>query len=545
VRNALAALAIAAGACLLLASPAGAAVSISAFTVTPASTQAGGSPDVTVDTQFSSGDGDTVKDATLSLAPGLLANPSAANVCSGTEFQAESCPASSQIGDGTITATAPTFGTTLKLPVTIFMLAAQSSAELARIGIIANLDDFPVASISAPVRLRTSPDVGIDIPLTGIPNQVSGIGAQMNEIALRLYGTVDGEPFTRLPTSCAAASTSLSIDSYASPASQVTASGSFTPTGCGSLAYNPHLSATATRDQGDDGVAFDSTITQASGQAATKTVTLTLPSGLSPRLSALSSACSAADLSTCSAVGTATVTTPLEAQPVQGRIVLAAGSGSLPTLDAVFPAPFGLTLQGAPTISSGELRATFSDIPDFPITRLEVDLNGGPQSVLTAGSTLCSQPQTTVGQFSAQNGASAQVSSTLSVPGCPGPSGGASAALLSARFSGLGAGHPKLKLRLAGTSSFAIALPKGLGFKLHHHKGLAVSGAKLGNLKVSRGWLVVTLSKQAASVTVTLQGPLLVESDALQGKVRHHKLKKLTLRFKLDGGATLSRKLHA
>jgi hypothetical protein len=38
---------------------------------------------------------------------------------------------------------------------------------------------------------------------------------------------------------------------------------------------------------------------------------------------------------------------------------------------------------------------------------------------------------------------------------------------------------------------------------------------------------------------------LLVESDALQGKVRHHKLKKLTLRFKLDGGATLSRKLHA
>jgi hypothetical protein len=317
------------------------------------------------------------------------------------------------------------------------------------------------------------------------------------------------------------------------------------PTGCASLAYSPRLIPRAISDSGDNGVAFDASITQAAGEAATKDVALTLPSGLSPRLSAISSACTASDVSTCPSVGAATVTTPLVAQPIQGKLVLVAGSSGLPSLDAVLPPPFGLTLQGTPTITSGGVETSFSNIPDIPITRLEVDLGGGSSSLLTAGQRLCAQSQTTTGQFGAHSGASAHVSASVTVQGCSGPAGGAGGkpTLSRAKLSGLASGHPKLKAVFTNVSSFAIALPSGLSFRLRRHKGLSVGGAKLKSTTLKGGWLIVTLAKPASTVTVTVTGPLLNETRALERRVRHHKLKRLTLRFKLDGGAAFPRLL--
>jgi hypothetical protein len=209
------------------------------------------------------------------------------------------------------------------------------------------------------------------------------------------------------------------------------------------------------------------------------------------------------------------------------------------------PPPFGLTLQGTPTITSGGVETSFSNIPDIPITRLEVDLGGGSSSLLTAGQRLCAQSQTTTGQFGAHSGASAHVSASVTVQGCSGPAGGAGGkpTLSRAKLSGLASGHPKLKAAFTNVSSFAIALPSGLSFRLRRHKGLSVGGAKLKSTTLKGGWLIVTLAKPASTVTVTVTGPLLNETRALERRVRHHKLKRLTLRFKLDGGAAFPRLL--
>jgi hypothetical protein len=417
--------------CLAVVAPAALAdVNVSSFSISPSTTQAGGNPDVTLDAKFSSSTGDTVKDATVSLAPGLLADPSAPTRCSASDFQNQTCPSSSRIGDGKITGTAPAFGTTVKLPIQVYLVAPQGT-EIARIGVIADFFDTPAASLTAPVQLRTSPTVGIDIPLTGIPNQVSGTDVRIDELSLRLFGTVNGRAFTRNPTSCSPATTSLTIDSY-DVASPVGADATFTPTGCNSLTYAPQLTARAAVDQGDDGVEFSATVTQSPGDAATSEVSMTLPAGLSPRLSALGGACSAADLSSCPSIGTATVTTPLLPGSLQGQLVLAAGpAGALPTIDAVFGPPLSLTLVGTPSLAANGLVATFSGLPDVPITSLGVDFAGGANSILTAGSDLCSQPQTLAGDFVAQSGAGAHVAASVTVDGtCPtgGPvtSGGSS-----------------------------------------------------------------------------------------------------------------------
>jgi hypothetical protein len=128
-------------------------------------------------------------------------------------------------------------GTSLTLPIGIYLIAPQGS-EIARIGVSADLFDTEPVTISAPVQVRTSPTVGIDLPLKDIPNTVDGTSIQLDQIKLKLYGTVNGRPFTSNPTSCQPADTRLTIDSYAA-GSPVSADASFTPTGCDQLPYNP------------------------------------------------------------------------------------------------------------------------------------------------------------------------------------------------------------------------------------------------------------------------------------------------------------------
>ncbi len=375
----------------LAAGSAQAEVSISSFSLTPSTTQAGSNPSVTVSAHFSSADGDTPKDATISLAPGLLADPNAPTVCDDSDFANDSCPGSSQIGQGSISGTF--MGGSVSIPTSIYRVTSAGS-EIARIGIIADFFDTPIP-ITAPVEVRSTPDVGLDIPITGIPNQIAGGNVQITGLTLTLDGTVNGRNFTRNPTSCAAADSHLTIDSYADPSTQQTADSPFTPTGCSSLAYAPKLTASESPDKSDDGVALAIEIKQAAGEAATKKIKVTLPSSLAPRLSALAGG----------TVGSATVTTPLLASPLRGQLTVS-NSG----LDAVFGPPLNLVLQGTPQISGGVLSATFSSVPDVPITDLKVNFDGGSGSLLMQHGTGCSD---LTGDLGAYNGKTAHLVAAL------------------------------------------------------------------------------------------------------------------------------------
>jgi hypothetical protein len=562
-----------------------AAVTISSFSLTPTTTQAGSDPGITIDAKLSTGDGDTPNALTVSLAPGLLADPNAATICSASDFQAQTCPSSSEIGDGTITGFAPSFGTSLALPVQMYLIQPAGS-EVARIGVITDFFDQPAANVSAPVTIRTTPSVGIDIPMTGIPDQIQGVAIQIQEITLDLFATVNGTAFTRNPTSCAPATSTISLETYASPSTPVSASSSFTPTGCASLAYKPQLATAATVDSGDDGVAFAATVTQGPGEAATSSLAVTLPSGLGPRLSAVTSACTATDLTTCPAIGSATVTTPLLSAPVAGRLVLAARSGGgLPLIDAVFPSPLGLTLSGTPSLGGAGLTASFAGIPDVPLTSLAVNFAGGPDSLLTANSALCAGGQAVSGAFTAQSGATASVNSSVAVSGaCPaGTPGGSGNPQGSGNPSGnpqgsgspQGSGNPQgtstgqtttpppggtpkpgkptatVKAgRLTGKSpSFTVVVGAGSGAAALGRVVVRLPGgvtlrraafphgiaAKLDRKALPAravspaGGLTLTLGKGGRALTVTLGSPTLRLSAGLLSKLRHHK--PVTLRF--------------
>jgi hypothetical protein len=407
----------------LTAATADASLSIASFSITPSTTQAGGTldrpgPNLTIDASFSSRDGDTPRNATVSLAPGLLANPSGIPVCPASAFQAGACPDDSRIGTGTITGTAPQFAFTLTLPTDAYLVQPQGS-EPARIGLIASFFDYPVATQSAPVTIRTRPDVGLDIPLTGLPNDVDGVPVKIDGLHLTIFGAVDGHPFTRNPTSCSQATSSLTVDSYGAPSATQTQQSSFTPTGCGNLPYSPTIAGTVAKDGSDNGVAITATITQQYDESDDRAIDLTLPRSASPRLSALSQACSNADLTTCPPIGTAQVKTPLLTHALTAPIVLVAHPGEIPTLAILIPQPIGLELDATPVLTGDAVRAIVMNIPDVPIESLALTLPGGQSSLFRAGVHLCRAAQSFSAALTGWSGATANPVAAASVTGCP------------------------------------------------------------------------------------------------------------------------------
>jgi hypothetical protein len=442
--------ALAAALLAALARTALASVSITSFSVTPSTTQAGltssdSGPNLNIDAKFSSSGWDTPDDATISLAPGLLANPQDASKCSAGQFQFNLCPRSSWIGSGWTTATAPgVFGFTLPFATNAYLVQPLGS-EPARIGLIVNFFGWPVESATAPVFLRTTPgNVGLNIDFAGLPNLWNGISVVIDDLNITLQGRINGQPFTRNPTDCADTATSqLAAVSYGSPGSTVSASSSFTPTGCQNLGFNPQFANAVQLDSGDPGLAYGAQVTENPFDAATRKIVLTTPPDLSP-LGALKSICPAGiPLSRCPAVGTATVTTPILPNPVTGKIVLAGGpAGQLPKAALLFSDPFPAEIDGnvqvvnAPT-GGQQLITTFDTLPDVPLSNLIVVFNGGSYAVFVAGSNICTAPQPATAVFTAFDGATATQTANAQVMGCP---SSASATAAVARLGKRGAG---------------------------------------------------------------------------------------------------------
>jgi hypothetical protein len=479
--------AAAALALVLTAAEAGAAVSVGSFSVTPSTTQAGASPSVTQEIRFSAGAGDTIKDLTLALPAGLLANPTVGPPCAAADLDTGTCPAGSRLDDGTSTVSVTAFGIPANAEAQLYLVAPQPG-ELARIGLVTAFGGVRVVS-QGPVIARTGTDAGIDVAFRDFPSTVPGTSEPLtvDGVRITLPGAVNDSPFTRNPTACGPATTRLSGVSHAGSA--FGAESAYTPTGCDALPFAPNLAAAATLGPGTDGVAVETVVAQAAGEAAVESAKLTLPPGLAPRLTVVARACSLPDPAACpesATVGSGSVATPLQAAPLEGRVVLVAGS-PLPGLAIVLPPPFPLRLAGTTALGAGGVTATFAGIPDVPISRLTVSFAGGPASLFTGSRALCSRPLDARAELGAHSGRAAQAVARLAVAGC------ATGATRSARptgtlsLRGLGGRNPVLALIVRapadGTLRSAIVrLPRGVAVR---NRGLSRS------LRVTAGGRVV------------------------------------------------------
>lgn len=379
----------------------------------------------------------------------------------------------------------------------------------------------------------------MSIDLT-LPNTLEDQSLSITEIDSTFTGL-------RFPTTCPStpAQVTVSASSYADP----TVKSAQTPlsvAGCASLGYAPKYGLSVARDAGDRVVRVATMITQGATESPSSSIVLAFPSNVvAPSLSGLSNLCSTPSTSGCTPVGSVTAASPLYPKPLSGKVYLTGQATNISglTLTLVFPPPFPLTLVGK--VDLVNVAATFSGLPDIPLTNLGVTLNGGSNGLFA--SPCAPNSGTSTATLTDQNGdKTATDPAAFTVSGCPGkPSGNGGGGsggggrttrvgkprVAGAALAGLTTGKPTLSFTVtAGKKapklrSVTVSPPQGLTVvaqRVHGKRTVPVglTGAKLKSASLSGHTLVITVSHPARRLTVTL--PALKESALLQAKAKAH-----------------------
>lgn len=447
--------------------------------------------------------------ALITTSPGVLAALSANPSCVQTRQITEAC----HIGDGQafLAGGAPASLSAYLVP------ANDPKDDVAGVDLITNTPGPTSSTTHAEIQLQQNSSGNVSAVLNVDFSGAGAAGSLITGSTLTVNKTLNGKPFTRMPSNCSPGPSSLTV-TYANGSKETTAaSPDFHITGCSSLPYAPKFAADITKDATDDGVKVVTTITQNADEAATAANGLTLPwPALGPNFAGLSNQCSTAPCG--KAVGTVTAASPLLAAPLTGNAYLT-GTPLGPKLTLLFPPPNALELVG--TVSLPTHTVVFNGVPDVPQTSLVVTLFGGPTALEVA---TCSPPGgTATGSFTGQNGAKVTVNQEVKVTGCPPPK----PTLASASLSGLPRGKPVLRFKLAQgfggpkLRAFTLVLPKGLSLNRRaRHRGLSIHGARSVAFHGNR--LRVRL-RDTNAVVVKLAWPLLV--------AKHRNLNNLKLRF--------------
>jgi hypothetical protein len=510
-----------------------------------AGTKAGAMLNVALDLKFTDTGTDSPRDLAINLPPGLLADASrdGGSCLKSPNVSGTAC----QVGSGTVTATPDPIPGVLNLPlsvsvpVTFYLVPPPDAGDLAGLAVEGLGEQI---GSTGEIRLRPSGDpqgVGLSLDLV-LPDQlpltlplVGTISAAQISLT-EIQSTFDG---LRYPATCPAtpAKVGVSVDSYAD-ATIHTVTAPLSVTGCSSLPFLPKFTLQAARDSGDRQVTLDTQITQAAGQSPSRSLSLAFPaSTLIPNLKSIQAVCLNPASGTCWPVGSVTATSSLYPATLHGNAYLT-GSATGLSLTLAFPPPFQLTLSGAVDLVKNS--ATFTGLPDVPLTDLQVSLDGGPTGLFLS---TCQNPTgTATAVLTDQNGdETVNAGSSFIVSGCPGNGGTPSASsasgvtvggttLSKGGFSGLGTSHPTLRfqLRVARHApkirALTVGLPSGLRFRSHLRNmrgAVTLNGAEVKALSISHGNLTIVLRRAVSSLTVDIHGSLLTESRALTIRSEH------------------------
>ena len=217
-------------------------MSVTSFSVTPSTTQAGGHPNLVVDTSLASNpDTDDVKSLNVVLPQGLVGDPRSAGRCS----QSPSRPTPARPTRRWASPRSPRRCSVSSMDSAgdVYSLTPLGS-EPARLGIVVRptLLGMPLEKIflQSPVTAGPETNFGLSTTFDNLPRKSGGLDIRTDRLKLTLFGQAAHGPFISNPTYCHAAIANTTITSYDAPGSS-SASAGFTPTGCDREPFAPQL----------------------------------------------------------------------------------------------------------------------------------------------------------------------------------------------------------------------------------------------------------------------------------------------------------------
>jgi hypothetical protein len=405
-------------------------------------------------------EGAALKRIRVDVPPGLAANPEALPKCSQSQFKANTCPGSSEVGTTELNAVAAETLPLIGLKGKVFNLEPPAGLPL-DFGI--NVE--PAGALTAPVQLFLEGHVDwsgdyheffeIDnVPEEAVVELVPGlpVKAKLKTFMSKLNfnGNAGVGNFLTLPSVCSTSSTShLEVESHNG---EVAGTDTHTPVGvegCDKVPFAPSTTVVPETAKSDapDGATTVVQVPQQVGAGEINTSDIkdahvTLPEGLTLNPSAAHGleACSAAQIGigtrnavSCPAgskVGTVAIETDLPPNSLVGSVFLGGPSGGKITdppytiyLDAEAPSlDVSVRLQGSvtPNPDTGRLEVAFANNPQLPFSLLTLTLNGGDHAPL-ANPLVCANANTDYVFTPFTGGAAAAGSTPFATSGCSSP----------------------------------------------------------------------------------------------------------------------------
>jgi hypothetical protein len=239
------------------------------------------------------------------------------------------------------------------------------------------------------------------------PSILQGIPLDLRSVAVNL----DRSKFTRNPTSC----NPLAITGSAALLTGQSASLSnrFQVGDCGLLAFKPKLSLTLKGGtKRNDHPALKAVLTAKDGEANIAGAAVTLPRSeflenahiktICTRVQFAANACPAR-----SVYGKARAFTPLLDKPLEGPVYLRSSSHELPDLVADLNGQIHVVLVGRIDSVNRGIRNTFEAVPDAPVSKFVLEMQGGKKGLLVNNRDLCKSVNRATVLFDGQNGKTA------------------------------------------------------------------------------------------------------------------------------------------
>lgn len=316
------------------------------------------------------------------------------------------CPANSRVGTAQLVAgPGPK---PLRIAGQVFLTAPFDGA-LAGLAIVVpgKVGPFDLGTTVSMAKIVVRPgDQGLDVTASGLPQVVGGIPLGLREIRLNL----DRDGFMRNGTSCTDQQVGATFTSALG--ATATASAPYRSTACNRVPFRPRLGGVAaTRGQLAKGAhpTVTALVTQTENEINARAVTVTLPKEIGVDIANLNRTCpEGEDCGDRNVVGTATAVTPLLPIPLTGQVRLVTPrGGGLPQLKLDLKGLLSLTLTGKTALSpEGRVVNTFEGIPDVPLSRFELTIEGGDGGILLNNRRLrCGEKLTGNAEFTGQSGA--------------------------------------------------------------------------------------------------------------------------------------------
>jgi len=346
----------------------------------------------------------------VSLPPGVAATLAGVPLCGDSAAVDGNCPAGSKVGIAMVASGVgsnplwiPQAG---KAPTAVFLAGPYRGAPYSLVvAVPAQAGPFDLGMVVTRAAIEVDPTTAqVTVKSDPLPQILEGVPISYRSI----HVDVNRPDFALNPTSCSP----MAIDSTISSSQGAIASPSsrFQVGSCADLGFKPKL-ALSLKGGTDRGKlpALRAVLTMPKGGANIRRVQVALPHSefldnahirtICTRVQFAADQCPAA-----SVYGHARAITPLLDRPLEGPVYLRSSNHQLPDLVADLNGQIHVVLDGRIDSVNGGIRSTFAAVPDAPVSKFVLEMQGGKKGLLQNSTNLCAQANHATAKFDGQNG---------------------------------------------------------------------------------------------------------------------------------------------